>query len=178
MMPARRARLAACALLLAATALASCSPQQACDPSRDRSIFQVGGCVVGGGYQQRVDRLAEAADRAEADRAAAEADRRAAEARRDTAASRAAGLRAELASQQTRSIALERDIQAARARGRMDQQRLTQLEQELTSLRAEQDRLRAADTGPQQQQRLQDLRRRQDSLEQQWDRLRQATPGA
>jgi chromosome segregation ATPase len=169
----RLAWLAAPALLLA-----GCGPQQNCDPSRDRSIFQVGGCVVGGGYQQRVDRLSAEADRAEADRAAAEADRRAAESRRDAAASRAAGLRAELASQQTRSIALERDIQAARNRTRMDQQRLGQLEQDLAGLRAEQDRLRAAPASPQQQQQLQDLRRRQETLEQQWDRLRAATPGS
>ena len=39
--------------------LSACGPQQNCDPSRDRSIFQVGGCVMGGGYQQRVDRLSE-----------------------------------------------------------------------------------------------------------------------
>lgn len=169
----RFAWLAAPALLLA-----GCGPQQSCDPSRDRSIFQVGACVAGGGYQQRVDRLSAEADRAEADRAAADADRRAAEARRDTAASRAAGLRAELASQQTRSIALERDIQAARNRTRMDQQRLGQLEQDLTGLRAEQERLRATPSSPQQQQQLQDLRRRQDALEQQWDRLRAATPGS
>jgi chromosome segregation ATPase len=165
-------------LALPAALLAGCGPQASCDPARDRSIFQVGGCVVGGGYQQRVDRLSTEADRAEADRVSADADRRAAEARRDTAASRAAGLRSELASQQTRSIALERDIQAARARGRMDQQRLGQLEQDLTGLRAEQERLRAAPPSPQQQQQLQDLRRRQDSLETQWDQLRRATPGS
>jgi hypothetical protein len=165
-------------LALPAALLAGCGPQASCDPSRDRSIFQVGGCVMGGGYQQRVDRLSAAADQAEADRAAAEADRRAAEARRDTAASRAAALRAELASLQTRSIALERDIQAARSRGRMDQQRLNQLEQDLTALRAEQDRVRSAPPSPQQQQQLQDLRRRQDALESQWDQLRRATPGA
>ncbi len=165
-------------LALPAALLAGCGPQSSCDPARDRSIFQVGGCVMGGGYQQRVDRLSAEADRAEADRAAAEADRRAAEARRDTAASRAATLRAELATQQTRSIALERDIQAARARGRMDQQRLSQLEQNLAGLRAEQERLRGAPPSPQQQQQLQDLRRRQDALESQWDQLRRATPGS
>lgn len=165
-------------LVLPAAVLAGCGPQSSCDPGRDRSIFQVGGCVVGGGYQQRVDRLSSEADRAEADRAAAEADRRAAESRRDTAASRAAGLRAELATLQTRSIALERDIQAARSRGSMDQQRLTQLEQGLTSLRAEQERVRGAPPSPQQQQQLQDLRRRQEALESQWDQLRRATPGA
>ena len=165
-------------LALPAALLAGCGPQASCDPARDRSIFQVGGCVMGGGYQQRVDRLSTEADRAEADRAAAEADRRAAESRRDTAASRAAALRADLATQQTRSIALERDIQAARARGRMDQQRLNQMEQDLTSLRAEQERVRGAPPSPQQQQQLQDLRRRQDALESHWDQLRRATPGA
>jgi chromosome segregation ATPase len=165
-------------LVLPATLLAGCGPQSSCDPARDRSIFQVGGCVVGGGYQQRVDRLSSEADRAEADRAAAEADRRAAESRRDASASRAAALRADLATQQTRSIALERDIQAARSRGRMDQQRLNQLEQDLTRLRAEQERVRGSPPSPQQQQQLQDLRRRQDALESQWDQLRRATPGA
>lgn len=155
---------------------AGCAPPQNCDPSRDRSIFQVAGCVTAGGYQQRVDRLSTAADQAEADRSAAEADRRSAEARRDTSATRAAGLRSELASQQTRSIALERDIQSARQRTRVDQQRLGQLEQDLSGLRAEQDRLRAAPPSPQQQQQLQDLRRRQETLETQWDRLRAAAP--
>jgi len=156
-------------------ALAACAPQD-CDPSRDRSIFQVAGCVTGGGYQQRVDRLGAQADRAEADRAAAEADRSRAEARRDTAASQAARLRADLASQQTRSIALERDISSARQRARMNQQQLGQLEQDLAALRAEQERLRATPASPAAQQRLQDMRRRQETLEQQWDRLRAAAP--
>ncbi len=165
--------------LLIATPVAfatGCAPPQNCDPSRDRSIFQVAGCVTAGGYQQRVDRLSTAANQAEADRSDAEADRRSAEARRDTAAGRAAGMRAELASQQTRSIALERDIQSARQRTRVDQQRLGQLETDLSGLRAEQDRLRAAPPSPQQQQQLQDLRRRQETLETQWDRLRAAAP--
>ncbi|MCC6719366.1 MAG: hypothetical protein IT555_15900 [Acetobacteraceae bacterium] len=171
----RRAALVATPLVFAA----GCGAPQDCDPARDKSIFKVAGCVASPqGYQQRVDRLSQQADQAEADRAAAEADRRSAEGRRDTAATRAAGLRAELASQQTRSIALERDIQAARQRSRMDQQRLGRLEQDLASLRAEQDRLRGAPPSPQQQQHLQDLRRRQESLEQQWDRLRAATPSS
>ena len=155
---------------------AGCAPPQNCDPSRDRSIFQVAGCVTAGGYQQRVDRLSVAADQAEGDRTSAEADRRSAEARRDTSGSRAAGLRSELASQQTRSIAFERDIQSARQRTRVDQQRLGQLEQDLAGLRAEQDQLRGAPPNPQQQQQLQDLRRRQETLESQWDRLRAAAP--
>jgi len=58
-------------LALPATLLAGCGPQSSCDPARDRSIFQVGGCVMGGGYQQRVDRLSAEAHRAEADRASA-----------------------------------------------------------------------------------------------------------
>ena len=173
-MMAATLRLSLLALVPAAF-VAGCSPQT-CDPSRDKSIFQVAGCVTGGGYQQRVDRLSTQADQAEVDRAAAEADRRGAESRRDTAASRAAGLRAELASQQTRSIALERDIQSARQRSRVDQQRLGQLEQDLTSLRAEQARLRGAPASPQQQQQLQDMRRRQETLESQWDRLRASAP--
>ncbi len=156
---------------------AGCAAPQDCDPSRDRSIFKVAGCVVSkDGYQGRVDRLSVQADQAEADRSAAEADRRSSETRRDTSATRAAGLRADLASQQTRSIALERDIQTARQRTRVDQQRLGQLEQDLSSLRGEQDRLRGAPPSPQQQQQLQDLRRRQETLETQWDRLRAAAP--
>lgn len=162
------------ALALAAVA-AGCAPQD-CDPARDRSIFQVAGCVGGGGYQARVDRLSAQLDQAEADRAAAEADLRSAEARRDTAAAQAARLRAAVATQQTRTIALERDIDAARQRTRLDQQRLAQLDRDLASLRAEQDRLRNVPPSPQAQQQLQDLRRRQDTLEQQWDRLRAAAP--
>ncbi len=155
---------------------AACAPPQNCDPSRDRSIFQVAGCVTGGAYQQRVDRLSMDADRAEADRVAAEADRRQAEGRRDAAASRAARMRADLASERTRSIALQRDIDAARQRGRMDQQRLGRLEQDLAALRAEQERLRATPANPEAQQRLREMRQRQESLEQQWDRLRAAAP--
>jgi chromosome segregation ATPase len=168
------ARFAFLALVPAALA-SGCAPQN-CDPSRDKSIFQVAGCVTSGSYQQRVDRLSLQADQAETDRAAAEADRRSAESRRDSAATRAATLRGELASQQTRSIALERDIQSARQRTRVDQQRLSQLEQDLAGLRAEQDRLRSAPPSPQQQSQLQDLRRRQESLESQWDRLRASAP--
>lgn len=164
-------------LAFAAPALAAgCSSPQNCDPSRDRSIFQVAGCVGGGGYQARVDKLSTEADQAEADRAAAEADRRAADARRDTAAAQAARLRADVATQQTRTIALQRDIDAARQRTRVDQQRLAQLQSDLTSLRNEQDRLRGAPPTPQTQQQLQDLRRQQDNLEQQWDRLRASAP--
>lgn len=169
-------------LLLAgapAVLLAGCGAPQDCDPSRDRSIFKVAGCVASkDGYQARVDRLSEQADRAEADRAAAESDRRAAEARRDGAATQAARLRADLATQQTRSIALERDIRDANNRARMDQGRLGQLERDIATLRAEQDQLRGAPPSPQQQQRIQELRRRQDALDQQWDRLRAATPGS
>lgn len=168
-------------LLAAAPAafLAGCGAPQDCDPSRDRSIFKVAGCVASkDGYQARVDHLAEQADRSEADRSAAEADRRAAEARRDGAGAQAARLRADLATQQTRSIALERDIRDARNRSRIDQGRLGQLEQDIANLRTEQDRLRGAPPSPQQQQQLQELRRRHDALDQQWDRLRAATPGS
>jgi chromosome segregation ATPase len=157
--------------------LAGCGAPQNCDPRAGGNIFQVAGCVMHkDGYQARIDRLSQEASLADQELRDAQQDRRSADARRDSAASRAAGLRAELATQRTRSIRLERDIQTARQQGRMDEQRLSQLEQDLTALRAEQDRLRTAPANPQQQQQLQDLRRRQESLEQQWDRLRTVAP--
>lgn len=173
MRTATRLALAVALPLLAA----GCGAPQDCDPRRDTSIFKVAGCVASkDGYQARVDRLNDEARFAEQELNDAQQDRRAAEGRRDTAAARAAGLRAELATQRQRSIRLERDIQAAQQEGRMDRQRLTQMEQDLTSLRAEQDRLRAAPASPQQQQQLQDLRRRQEALERQWDSLRGVAP--
>ena len=161
--------------LLPAFLFSGCAPQD-CNPSRDRSIFQVAGCVTTGAYQQRVDRLTVQTDRAEVDRAAAETERSRAVARRDTAADQAARLRADLAGQQSRSIALERDLATARQRTRVDQQRLAQLEQDLAGLRAEQDRLRDAAPSPQSSQSLQDMRQRQAALERQWERLRAAAP--
>jgi chromosome segregation ATPase len=172
----RTAATLAFALALPAV-LAGCGAPQNCDPRAGDNIFRVAGCVMHkDGYQARIDRLSQEASLADQELRDAQQDRQAATTRRDAAAARAAGLRAELATQRTRSIRLERDIQAARQEGRMDEQRLSQLENDLAALRAEQDRLRNAPASPQQQQQLQDLRRRQEALEQQWDRLRSVAP--
>ena len=61
-------------LALAPLLLVSACATQPCNPSADRNIFQVGGCVMGGGYQQRQDALRAQlnqamASQAEADRA-------------------------------------------------------------------------------------------------------------
>jgi chromosome segregation ATPase len=150
--------------LLAALALAGCA-NQPCDPNVDNNIFQVGRCVAGGGYQQRVDTLQARLQQAEAEQATAQRQADEARARRDRAAAEQAQLRADLAAERARATRLERDIATARERGRVDRERLAQLEGELGRLQAEQEQLRNAAPGEALRRRHEDLSRQRQAIE-------------
>jgi chromosome segregation ATPase len=148
----RRATASLPAILL----LAGCATQP-CDPNADRSIFQVGGCVMGGGYQQRVDTMQANLAGAQAQQADAQRAAAAAAAQRDRSLAEESQLRAELARERARTAQMQRDVAALRDSGRGDRERLAALQAELGALRAEQDRLGSAAPGP-------DARRRQQAL--------------
>jgi chromosome segregation ATPase len=154
-------------LLLAPFLLLAGCAAQPCDPRADRNIFQVGNCVVGGGYQSRVDVLQQRVAVAEAEQAAAARDLEAARARRDSVAAEQARLRNDLATERTRTARLEREIGQARDAGRLNRQRLAELEGEAARLRQEQEALRNAPP-------TEDLRRRNEEL----SRRRQAIEGS
>ncbi|CAH2603857.1 conserved protein of unknown function [Rhodovastum atsumiense] len=130
------------AVLALTLGLAACA-NQPCDPHRDRNIFTVGGCLVGGGYQARVDQLQVDLAQVEQERNAAEQDARAAMARRDQAAAAQARLRVDIADERARVLMLQQSIASARSRAGADQKRLAQLQQDLGQLRGEQERLQA-----------------------------------
>ena len=144
--------------------LGGCTAQP-CDPRADRNIFQVGNCVIGGGYQQRVDTLQVRLDQAEADQATARRDLDAARARRDGASAEAAELRVVLANERARTVRLEREIVAARESGRINRQRLGELEADLARVRQEQDALRGAAPGDSVRRRSEDLSRQRQAIE-------------
>jgi len=154
------------AALIGALLLAGCAAQP-CDPRADRNIFQVGNCVIGGGYQGRVDGLQQRVALAEAEQAQAARDLEVARAQRDSVAAEQARLRNDLAAERTRTARLERDLAQAREAGRLDRQRLAGLENEAARLRREQEALR--DAPP-----TEAVRRRNDAL----SRERQAIEGS
>jgi chromosome segregation ATPase len=145
-------------------ALAGCA-NQPCDPHADRSIFQVGGCVMGGGYQQRVDVLQAQINQAEAEQAATERNLAAARSRRDSLAVEQAQLRTELAAERTRSARMNREIAALRDRRGADRERVDALEARITQLRAEQDQLRDQMPGETTRRRHEELASQRRTLE-------------
>lgn len=151
-------------LILGLLLLAGCAAQP-CDPRADRNIFQVGNCVVGGGYQQRVDVLQQRVEVAEAEQAAAARELDAARARRDGVAAEQARLRNDLAAERTRTARLEREIGQAREAGRLNRQRLAGLESEAAQLRQDQEALRNAPPTEELRRRNEDLARRRQEIE-------------
>jgi chromosome segregation ATPase len=171
-----RRRPAAGMVLLAAIALAGCSAGQ-CDPAHDNNIFTVGGCVMGGGYSQRVDAQTAAARNAEAEQYQAAAAAQAAERRRQAAVGEQARLRRIIADERGRSARLQNDIAQARAHSDADRQRLAQLRQDVARLHDEQMHLNPdAVPSPALSLRVDDLRRRGQNLERQWNALSAAVP--
>jgi len=150
----------ACAVLLAAAGCAT----QPCDPHADRNIFQVGGCIMGGGYQQRQDALQGRLDQANLARGAAQADLADAMAQRDATAARRAELEATLAGQRVRSQQMQWDLAAVQGRTAQDQQRLQQIQAQLTEVNGELERLRANAPSEELRQRLAAAHSRQDEL--------------
>jgi len=144
--------------------LAGCAAQP-CDPRADRNIFQVGNCVVGGGYQGRVDVLQQRVTIAEAEQAAAQRELDTARGRRDTVALEQARLRSDLAAERTRTARLEREIGRAREAGRGNRDRLAQLEGEAARLRQEQEALRDAPPSDALRRRSDELSRQRQALE-------------
>lgn len=151
-------------LALAPLLLASGCATQPCNPGADRNIFQVGGCVIGGGYQQRQDTLQ--AQLSQAIASQAEADRALVEARtgNNEAATRRAELQAALAAENTRSLRLQRELASVQGGTRADQQRLQQLQAELAEVNAELGRLRTSGPSEAVRQRFAAAQRRHDEL--------------
>lgn len=156
--------------------VAGCA-NQPCDPALDRSIFQVAGCVVGGGYDARLAQLQAQLNEAEADRAGALTLLRQAESRRDAAQARGARLRSELAAQRARSIRLQRELLVAHGRAGLDQARLDQIEAQAATLRARQDALRGgAAGGAANDAEVARMRQRQQMLEREWEQVQRVAP--
>ena len=160
--------------VLLLSGLAGCVTQP-CDPGRDTSILQVGGCVMGGGYRDRLNVVQRRLTAVETERDAAQAAYVSAQGRNDRAATEQARLGLQLAEQRRRSVVLERDMTAARERTRVDQQRLAALEADMAQSRAEQDRLRTnAPSGSLRQEDVRRLQQREGVLRARWDVLRQS----
>ena len=175
-----RSPLPAClsGLPLLAVLLAGCSGQS-CDPSRNRDIFTVTGCVVGGGYGQRADALETQAAQAAADRDAAQVALAAAAGRRDRLAEDEARLRGELADQRLQAIDLQRRVAAAQAGQRANREQLRQMQEDIAVLRQRQEALRSQSLPPAVlRQQIQELENQREALQRRYRQLVEAIPRA
>jgi chromosome segregation ATPase len=151
-------------LALVPLLLASACATQPCNPGADRNIFQVGGCVIGGGYQKRQDALQAQLNQATASQAEAERALAKARASRDDAATQRAELQATLAAESTRSLRLQRELASVQGSTHADQQRLQQLQAQLAEVNAELEGLRASAPSDAVRRRVASAQRRQDEL--------------
>jgi hypothetical protein len=167
------ARAVACAGLMI---VAGCA-NRPCDPFQDQSIFKVAGCVVGGGYNERIARLQDQLAQAEADEADAEQMLARARSRRDNDLVEREQLRVRFAAQRAQAIRFQRELIQVGEASRVDQGRLRHLEDQAAALRDTLDAQRNHDPhgAPDDaviQQHDRDLR----ELQQEWDLLRQVAP--